>query len=124
MPDFAAVFAAAEAAGAAAAAAAKVVPMVVVQHADPLNDASAVQKAWFEEGGVCGFAWVNVAPANSAFAKWLVANGKARKAAVGGVNIRVTAYGQSYQRKVAHAVAMAAALKAAGFKAYADDRLD
>lgn len=62
-----------EAQKAAARASVKVTPtpMIVQQHASPLDDGSPVVKEWFVKGGVCGFGWVEVRPANSKFANWL-----------------------------------------------------
>lgn len=100
--------------------------MIVAQHANPLNDASSVRQAWHVPEGVCGFAWVKVAKGNSAFARWLMKTGKARKSYYGGVEINVREYGQSMERKEAHARAMAKALveKLPEVQAYADSRMD
>jgi hypothetical protein len=99
--------------------------MVVSEHANPLNDASAVKQSWYVSEGACGFAWVNVSPGNSSFAKWLVKNKLASKAYHGGVDIWISAHGQSIERKEAHAREMARVLKEKlGIKAYAGSRLD
>lgn len=107
-----AAFNAAHKAGVAAAAGVVPVPMVVSEHANPLKDGSAVVRSWHVPGGVCGFAWVEVHPANKPFAKWLKANKLARPGYPKGLNISVHEYGQSLAKKEAHAMAMAAALKA------------
>lgn len=60
--------------------------------------------------GTCGFGWVNVRPGNSGFARWLVKTGRGRKAYEGGIQVWISAYGQSYERKTEHARAMAAYL--------------
>lgn len=74
---------------------------------------------------ICGFAWVNVKPGNSRFAKYLVANGHASKDSYsGGVMIWIRDYNQSYDLKAAHAYAMATVLNGFGIKAYAQSRLD
>lgn len=86
-------------------------PMVVQQHTNPLDDSSPVSKSWYVSGGVCGFAWVNVSPGNTSFARWLVKQGYAGKSYRGGVDIWVRAGGQSLERKEAYAHAMAASLK-------------
>jgi hypothetical protein len=103
-----------------------VVPMVVEQHANPANDASPVTQSWFVEGGVCGFAWIKIKPANSPFANWLKKNGHVRPGAAydGGVNVWVKDFGQSMQRKEAFAYAFADVLNKAGIKAYAQSRMD
>ena len=75
--------------------------------------------------GVCGFAWVTVSPGNSSFAKWLTKNKLARKAYEGGVQIWISAFNQSMQRKEACASAMAELFRAElGIKAYAGSRMD
>src|SRR5438045_1864197 len=83
-------------AGLAAVVALTVTPMTVVQHADQFNDSSPVVKSYHVEGGVCGFAWVNIKPSTSTFAKCLVKNGHARKD-YGGVTVWVSEFGQSMQ---------------------------
>jgi hypothetical protein len=102
-------------------------PMVVSQHANPLNDSSPVSKAWFVGDGACGFAWVVVRPGNCAFAKWLVKNGHARKAYGGGVQVWVSQFSQSMARKEAYASAFAKVVTAAGLPgvtAYSNSRMD
>lgn len=76
--------------------------------------------------GPCGFAWVDVKPANSGFAKWLVANGHARKGAYGGVTIWIGKFlsTQCIDTKEKFAYAMASVLFAAGIRASADSRMD
>lgn len=76
--------------------------------------------------GMCGFAWVSIRPGNSAFARWLVKQGYARKAYNGGVQVWISAHNQSITRKYAHASAMADVLRAEfpDLKIYADERLD
>lgn len=74
--------------------------------------------------GPCGFAWINVSPGNSPFANYLKKNGIAHKAYRGGVDIWVGDYGQSLDRKEAHANAYAEVLREAGIRAYADSRMD
>jgi len=98
-------------------------PMMVVQpSATNPNVPSAM---WHVEGGCCGFAWVKVTPGNSAFAKWLVKQGHARKAYSGGVDIWISDHGQSMERKEEHARAMAKVLSdELGVKCYADSRMD
>lgn len=74
--------------------------------------------------GVCGFAWVNIKPGNSSFARWLVKNGIARKSYYGGVDYRISSGGQSMELKQAFATAFAKVLSENGIKAYADSRMD
>lgn len=103
-------------------------PMMVSEHANPLNDASPVKRAWLVESGVCGFAWVSVSPGNSSFAKWLVKSKLARKSYYGGVEISVSDFGQSMERKEACASAMAEVLKAElgsnSLRIYSNSRMD
>ena len=101
-----------------------VTPMVVQQRANPLNDNSELVREYFVSDGVCGFASVNVKPANSKFAKFLVANGLGRKAYNGGVSMSVRDFNQSLQKKEAYAYAFASVLNEHGIKAFVDSRMD
>ena len=80
--------------------------------------------------GNCGFAWVVVKPATSSFVRWLksIADADDRfgfhKCYRGGYEIWPRGFGQSHDRKVAWASAVASRLTTAGFRAYAGDRLD
>lgn len=114
------------AAGAAAAEACVPTPMIVQQRLNPLDDNSPVVKEWEPvAAGVCGFAWVTIFPGNSSFARWLAKEGLARKAYRGGMEIYISAYSQSYERKMAHAQAAAKYLREHGIeKAYSGGRLD
>ena len=113
----------AHAAGMVAGEAAKPTAMIVSEHENPLNDNSAVRKQWYVADGVCGFAWVNIRPGTSSFARWMVKHGKARKAYHGGVDVWVSEFGQSMQRKEAYAAAYAKVLNEAGIKAYSMSRM-
>lgn len=73
--EFQQVFEAAKAAGVAEFNACKPTPMQVQQHANPLNDNSPVVKTWDVPDGSCGFAYLQVSPANSQFANWLQKQG-------------------------------------------------
>jgi hypothetical protein len=99
-------------------------PMVVSQHSNPLDDNSTIQEQWIVNSGVCGFAWVIVKPGTSSFARWLVKQGLGGKHYYGGVRIWIGDYRQSYEKKVAHAGAMAKHLQNVGIRAYSDSRLD
>lgn len=84
------------------------VPMVVQQHTNMLDDTSSVAKEWHVPEGVCGFAWVHISPATASFCKWLLNHKYAGKDSYyGGITIWISDYGQSYERKCAHAGAMA-----------------
>ena len=101
-----------------------VIPMVVQQRANPLNDDSELVREYFVADGVCGFASVNVKPANCKFAKFLVANGLGRKAYNGGVSMSVRDFNQSLTKKEAYAYAFASVLNEHGIKAFVESRMD
>lgn len=111
-------------AGNAAVTTTTVTPMIVQQVANPLNDKSQVIKEYFVSDGVCGFASVNVKPANSKFAKFLVAHGLARKTYTGGVSMSVHQFNQSLTKKEAYACAFANVLNEHGIKAHVEFRMD
>jgi hypothetical protein len=112
-------------AGFAAGEAAKPVAMMVSQLSNPLDDNSLPKAMWHVPEGVCGFAQVVVSPGNSSFAKWLSKNKLARKSYYGGVEISISAHGQSLERKEAHARVMANILKEKlGVNAYVNSRMD
>jgi hypothetical protein len=77
----------------------------------------------YVDDGICGFGWVNV-PGTTSFGKWLKKNGRARPDYPTGLSIWISDYGQSYERKAAHAGAMAAYLQANGIACRARSRLD
>lgn len=114
----------ADAAGRAAADACKPTPMVVEQHANPLDDRSEVKQSWYVADGVCGFAWVTFHPGGSSFARWACKVKDCRSAYHGGVQHWVSDYGQSMQRKEAYARAFARAIAAHGVTAYPGSRMD
>jgi hypothetical protein len=101
-----------------------VTPMVVQQRENPLNDDSRLVREYFVADGVCGFASVTVKPANSKFAKYLVANGLGRKAYNGGVCMSIRQFNQSLTKKEAYAYAFASVLNEHGIKAYVESRID
>lgn len=122
--DYQALFDAAHAAGMAAVNALKVVPMVVNQHTNPLDDKSPVEKSYFVADGPCGFAWVKVRPANCGFAKWLKEKGVASTAYDGGMSMWIHDFNQSIQKKETYASAFAEVLRTKGLNAYAGSRMD
>jgi len=74
---------------------------------------------------ICGFAWVNIKPATTKFARWLKEMDYAKHDSyAGGVTIWISEYNQSLDRKMAHANAMAKVLTENGFTAYANSRVD
>lgn len=74
----------------------------------------------------CGFASVHVKPANSAFAKWAVAQGLARKDTyLGGICFWISDYGQSMTLKGIHARTMADSLaRQLGIHVFSQSRMD
>lgn len=127
---------------------AQVVPMVVSQHVNPMDDNSPIGRAWFVADGVCGFAWVKVITKmkssakdynrtlNVQFANWMKKQAKSNgrnydeillpedNAYNGGVDVWVGGFNQSMQRKEAYAHAFADSLRAAGIVCYAQSRMD
>lgn len=87
-------------------------PMVVGQAKDLTSDEiDPTKPVYYESEGMCGFAWVNVRPGTSRFARWLKAKDYARRDTYyGGVTIWISEHGQSVARKEAHARAMAETL--------------
>lgn len=110
---FGEVYSKANAVGLVALAACKPTPMVVQKHTNMLDDTSKVEKQWYVEGGVCGFAWVKIRPATTAFAKWLIAHDLGRHDDYqGGVTIWADGGGQSMERKMAYCHAFAEVINA------------
>ena len=101
-----------------------VVPMTVQQHANPLDDNSAVVYREFVADGVCGFAWINVS-GREPFGKYCMKIKMAIKGYPKGIQISCREFGQSMQRKYAYAIAFAKVLNENyGIKAYATQRID
>ena len=67
------------------------------------------------EGGVCGFARVEVRPRNTAWAKWLLGAGWYSSDYFRCATLNVSDFGQSMQRKAAYAQAFAGHLTALGY---------
>lgn len=113
-------------------------PMVVAQHANPMDDNSPIEKEWFVPDGPCGFAWINIkakTPANRKFVSELKKCGllssdiNSRKvwtkdSYYGGFTYWVHAGNQSIARKEAFARAFVDVLKDAGIDARWMSRLD
>ena len=119
-----AIFYSAHNAGNAAVTQTAVTPMIVSQQANPLNDNSETVKQWVVNDGVCGFASVIIKPANSKFAKFLVANQLARKHYAGGVSMSIRDFNQSLTKKEAYAYAFSKVLNDNGITAHVDSRMD
>jgi len=124
--DFAKLWANAEKAGREAAANV-MVKDYLIQSVDILTGTPVNGSPQYVMNGVCGFAWLIIKPANSRFAKWLLASGFGRKSSYeGGVRVSISdfRYGQCMERKQAHAGAMCQTLCAAGINCYSDSRMD
>jgi hypothetical protein len=115
----------ADAAGRAAAEACTPATMIVGSPTHPLgSDIDPRKPVYVVPSGVCGYAWVNF-PGNTAFGRWAKSTGRATKSYYGGLDYRVTGYGQSMERKEAYARAFAAVLIAGGIaKVYVQSRMD
>lgn len=123
--QFNALYAEAYNAGLEAGKAARPAAMLVGSPSSPFGNAiDASKPMYYVSEGACGFAWVNIRPGNSPFANWLKAKRLARPAYAGGVEIWISAFGQSVDRKDAMAQAMAKVFSDAGIKAYAGSRMD
>lgn len=124
--QFEALYIKAREAGLEAGNGSKPTPMIVGSPSTVFgDDIDPTKPTYFVEDGVCGFAWVNVKPGNSAFAKYLVKSGRAHSDSYyGGITIWVSDYNQSMQRKEAYAHAFAKVLSDAGIRAYASSRMD
>jgi len=122
--DMQTIYTQAHTAGNLAVTQATITPMVVQQRANPLNDNSELVREYFVSDGVCGFASVNVKPANSKFAKFLIVNGLGRKSYTGGVSMSVRNFNQSLQKKEAYAYAFAKVLRDNGINAWSESRID
>lgn len=106
-----------------------VIPAVMnlVRHKNPLDNKSPVVERYTEYDWACGFAWVNVKPGTSKFARWLKQKGYAKTDSYyGGVTIWIKDHDQSYTRKNAHANVTAFMLQNAlpNCKINAGSRLD
>ena len=124
MKDFEALYSKAAEAGFAAAKA-TVPPVMVVRDADLFGNPIPGGARYEVPSGPCGFAWVTLRPANSAFANWLKKNGLGKKDSyAGGLKIWVSEFGQSMVKKEAYASAFAEVLRDAGLRAYSDSRMD
>lgn len=120
--DFQKIWDEANEAGRKAAEACTPRPMVV-QQVNPITGEVIKTYEPITEGA-CGFAYVKIRPANAPLARWLKAQNKGFKAYNGGWDVSIHDYGQSWERKAAHAAAAAMVLKRHGIDAFAHDRMD
>jgi hypothetical protein len=123
---FKAIYDEAETAGITAGNNAIPTPMVVGTPTTPFgNDIDTTKKVYVVNDGVCGFAWVNIRPATSKFARWCKKNGKGRTDSyAGGLTIWCHHFNQSMRRKEAWASAFAKVLQKYEIKAYMESRMD
>ena len=84
---------------------------------------SGMGQEWIVPEGPCGFAWIIVS-GNTKLARDLTKEGIGSKGYPSGVHIRVHAFNQSWERKVAYAKAYAQVLNENGVKASWGERLD
>lgn len=110
----------------------QVVPMIVGQETGFLSGKIDYSKpTYYVEDGVCGFAWVDVYPANKGNTRL----GKAERKALEAIGFKKDVYGKKYykwvsqfnqsmQKKEAYARAFAKVLRENGLKAYEGSRLD
>lgn len=123
--DFDVIWAEAHANGMAEAEKCIPTPMVVQERANPMDDSSPVVKTYAPVmDGVCGFAWIGGIKGTTSFAKWAKAKGLANKSYYGGVQIWVSLFGQSMQRKEAYAHGVAEVLNKHGIKCNVGSRMD
>ena len=120
MTSFDSVFSAAHMAGLDAATAMTPTPMAV-QNADIFGNTFGPVSVVAD--GPCGFAWVAF-KGNTPFGRWAKKMGVAKKAYGGGLQIWISDFNQSMERKYAYARAFASCLEAHGIDAYADSRMD
>ena len=126
MQNFKELYDRAHAAGMEAVDKAVVQPMYVYStksvFSDELDETQPVYKI---ADGLCGFACVNLKPANSAFAKWLRKMDLADKRyGAPGVSMWIYDFNQSYEKKRVYAAAFADVLREEGLNAWSESRLD
>ena len=122
----------ADAAGKAAVEKLEVVPMIVGQETSMFSNKIDYSKpTYYVADGVCGFAWVDIYPANKGNTragkeerKLLESFGFHKNDYAKTYQLWVSAYNQSMQKKEAYARAYADVLRANGLKAYSGSRLD
>ena len=112
-------------AGRKAGAAVQCRPMIVGTPTTPFgNDVDTTKPTEIVADGVCGFGWIVIRPANSAFAHWLNDNRIGSLHTYGGWYVGISEFNQSLTRKEACAEAMAKVLNQYGIKTTADSRID
>jgi hypothetical protein len=122
--DFQAIYNEARQAGLKAGNECVPVPMVVTEHANPLDDNSPVVKRYAPiTSGVCGFGWISI-KGNTAFARWAKENKLVGNHYPSGYSFWVSDFNQSMEMKEAYAYAFAAVLNKHGIEAHAGSRMD
>jgi hypothetical protein len=118
-------------AGKAAVETARVVPMVVGQETSLFSGVMDPATMEYVSDGVCGFAWLNVYPANKGNTRLgkeeravLEANGFRKNEYEKCYQLWISAYNQSMQKKEAYASAFAKVLRDNGIRAYSGSRMD
>lgn len=126
MQEFQDLYDKADEAGNKAVSELKVTPMLVGSAKSIFSDEIDYSKpTYVVADGPCGFASIQIKPATTKFAKWLVANRYAKRDSYeGGIYIYVGQFNQSYQKKTAYAQAFANVLRLAGYNSYVKSRLD
>lgn len=132
MKTFEMICAEAHEAGKAAVEKLEVVPMIVGSETSLFsNKIDYTKPTYYVADGVCGFAWVDIYPAN----KGNTREGKEERKMLERFGFRkndyektyqlwISAYNQSMQKKETYARAYANILRANGFKAYSGSRMD
>jgi hypothetical protein len=119
-------------AGYAAVANLRVVPMVVGQETSLFSGTiDETKPTYFVADGVCGFAWINVYPANKGNTRLgkeerrvLEAAGFRKNYYEKSYQLWISDFNQSMQRKEAYADAFAKVLRDNGIRAYSGSRMD
>ena len=115
------------AAGMAAGIKHRPVPVLVGQGTSLFStEIDYTKQTFLLDDGACGYAWVTIHPGNSKLAREFTKLGIARKAYGGGVQIWVSEFGQSVDRKEAYAYAYAEKLRelTGEDRIYAGSRMD
>lgn len=123
--DFQAIYNEAREAGLKAGNECVPVPMVVCEHANPLDDKSPVVRQYAPvEGGICGFSNSVIRPGNAPFAIWARKNNLGYKNYYGGYAIPCHDFNQSLTRKEAYCDAFGKVLAKYGIEGTTDSRMD
>lgn len=115
----------------------KVVPMVVQEHTNMLDDSSPVKQEWVVQGGACGFAWVKVKCSNGPSRKFInqlkkagIAGGEnshctwSKSSYHGGFLFWIHEGGQSMAYKEAYARGYSEVLEKEGINVFWQSRMD